>query len=218
MENTFVKKDLHSEHQHSHTPKDKKILGISLLIITSYMVVEFLGGYFFNSLALMADAGHMANDSLSIALALIALFLSVKWQKWFALLNGVSLVGVAIWILLEAVERWQAPIEMVVLPMLSVATIGLLVNILVAWIMLKSNQDNLNVRAAYLHVLADLFGSVVAIVAGLSAYLLNWQWVDVVASVILSLLVLRSGVFVVCQVFKALRDNSENFSVENHDH
>ncbi|MDC2826454.1 cation diffusion facilitator family transporter [Rodentibacter pneumotropicus] len=218
MENTFVKKDLHSEHQHSHTPKDKKILGISLLIITGYMVVEFLGGYFFNSLALMADAGHMANDSLSLMLALIALFLSVKWQKWFALLNGASLIGVAIWILLEAVERWQSPTEMIALPMLSVAVVGLLVNILVAWIMLKSNQDNLNVRAAYLHVLADLFGSVVAIVAGLSAYLLNWQWVDVVASVILSLLVLRSGVSVVCQAFKALRDNSENFSVENHDH
>ncbi|THA10592.1 cation diffusion facilitator family transporter [Rodentibacter pneumotropicus] len=218
MENTFVKKDLHSEHQHSHTPKDKKILGISLLIITGYMVVEFLGGYFFNSLALMADAGHMANDSLSLMLALIALFLSVKWQKWFALLNGASLIGVAIWILLEAVERWQSPTEMIALPMLSVAVVGLLVNILVAWIMLKSNQDNLNVRAAYLHVLADLFGSVVAIVAGLSAYLLNWQWVDVVASVILSLLVLRSGISVVWQVFKALRDNSENFSVENHDH
>ncbi|OOF78597.1 Co/Zn/Cd efflux system protein [Rodentibacter caecimuris] len=218
MENTFVKKDPHSEHQHSHTPKDKKILGISLLIITSYMVVEFLGGYFFNSLALMADAGHMANDSLSLMLALIALFLSVKWQKWFALLNGASLVGVAIWILLEAVERWQSPTEMMALPMLGVAVVGLLVNILVAWIMLKSDQDNLNVRAAYLHVLADLFGSVVAIVAGLSAYLLNWQWVDVVASVILSLLVLRSGVSVVWLAFKALRDNSENFAVESHDH
>lgn len=218
MENTFVKKDPHSEHQHSHTPKDKKILSISLLIITSYMVVEFLGGYFFNSLALMADAGHMANDSLSLMLALIALFLSVKWQKWFALLNGASLVGVAIWILLEAVERWQSPTEMMALPMLGVAVVGLLVNILVAWIMLKSDQDNLNVRAAYLHVLADLFGSVVAIVAGLSAYLLNWQWVDVVASVILSLLVLRSGVSVVWLAFKALRDNSENFAVESHDH
>lgn len=218
MENTFVKKDPHSEHQHSHTPKDKKILSISLLIIASYMVVEFLGGYFFNSLALMADAGHMANDSLSLMLALIALFLSVKWQKWFALLNGASLVGVAIWILLEAVERWQSPTEMMALPMLGVAVVGLLVNILVAWIMLKSDQDNLNVRVAYLHVLADLFGSVVAIVAGLSAYLLNWQWVDVVASVILSLLVLRSGVSVVWLAFKALRDNSENFAVESHDH
>ncbi|OOF82354.1 cation diffusion facilitator family transporter [Rodentibacter caecimuris] len=218
METILVKKAQHSKHQHSHTPKDKKILTISLLIITSYMVVEFLGGYFFNSLTLMADAGHMANDSLSLALALIALFLSVKWQKWFALLNGISLIGVAIWILLEAVEHWLTPIEMAALPMLGVAIVGLLVNILVAWIMLKSDQDNLNVRAAYLHVLADLFGSVVAILAGLSAYWLNWQWVDVVASVVLGLLVLRSGGSVVWQAFNALRDHAEHFSMEKHKH
>ncbi|MCX2960932.1 cation diffusion facilitator family transporter [Rodentibacter caecimuris] len=218
METILVKKAQHSKHKHSHTPKDKKILTISLLIITSYMVVEFLGGYFFNSLTLMADAGHMANDSLSLALALIALFLSVKWQKWFALLNGISLIGVAIWILLEAVERWLTPIEMAALPMLGVAIVGLLVNILVAWIMLKSDQDNLNVRAAYLHVLADLFGSVAAILAGVSAYWLNWQWVDVVASVVLGLLVLRSGGSVVWQAFNALRDHSEHFSMGKHKH
>lgn len=218
MEKTHFHHHDHSHHNHSHTPKNKKILAISLAIITSYMVVEFLGGYLFNSLALMADAGHMANDSLSLFLALIALFLSVKWQKWFALLNGVSLVVVAIWILWEAVERWQAPVEMIALPMLSVAVIGLFVNILVAWIMLKSDHDNLNVRAAYLHVLADLFGSVVAIVAGLSAWLLNWQWVDVVASGILSLLVLRSGLSVVNQAVKGLRQKSEHFSVESHTH
>lgn len=208
----------HSHHDHSHAPKNKKILALSLAIITGYMVVEFLGGYYFNSLALMADAGHMANDSLSLFLALMALFLSVKWQKWFALLNGASLVVVAVLILKEAIERWQAPTEMVALPMLAVAVIGLLVNILVAWIMLKSDQQNLNVRAAYLHVLADLFGSVVAIAAGLSAWLLNWQWVDVVASGILSLLVLRSGLSVVFQAIQALRNGSEEFSVETHSH
>nr|WP_314740546.1 cation diffusion facilitator family transporter [uncultured Haemophilus sp.] len=205
-------------HDHSHAPKNKKILALSLAIITGYMVVEFLGGYYFNSLALMADAGHMANDSLSLFLALIALFLSVKWQKWLALLNGASLVVVAVLILKEALERWQAPTEMVALPMLTVAVIGLLVNILVAWIMLKSDQQNLNIRAAYLHVLADLFGSVVAITAGLSAWLLNWQWVDVVASGILSVLVLRSGLSVTFQAIKALRNRSDEFSLETHSH
>ncbi|OOF42554.1 Co/Zn/Cd efflux system protein [Rodentibacter rarus] len=205
-------------HSHSHPPENKIILGVSFAIITGYMVVEFLGGYFFNSLALMADAGHMANDSLSLFLALIALFLSLKWQKVFALINGVSLVGMAVWILLEALERWQTPTEMLALPMLGVATIGLIVNILVAWIMLKSDQNNLNIRAAYLHVLADLFGSLVAIAAGLSAWLLNWQWVDVVASGILSLLVLRSGLSITFQAIKALRDPAESFSVKPHSH
>lgn len=205
-------------HNHSHTPTNKKILGLSFAIISLYMIIEFLGGYLFNSLALMADAGHMANDSLSLFLALIALFLNLKWQKLFALINGASLVGVAVWILYEAIERWQTPTEMMALPMLGVAVIGLLVNILVAWIMLKSDQDNLNIRAAYLHVLADLFGSVVAIVAGLSAWLLNWQWVDVMASGILSLLVLRSGLSVTIQALKALRDPLASISVDHHSH
>ena len=187
------------EHSHAHTPANKKILSTSLVIISSYMIIEFLGGYYFNSLALMADAGHMANDSLSLLLALIALFLNAQNQKKFALLNGTSLIVVAVWILVEATERWQYPTTMLALPMLGVAITGLLVNIFVAWLMMKGDHENLNIKAAYLHVLADLFGSLVAIITGLSAWLLNWQWVDLVASGILSLLVLRSGINVVRQ-------------------
>ena len=188
------------EHSHAHTPANKKILSTSLVIISSYMIIEFLGGYYFNSLALMADAGHMANDSVSLLLALIALFLNAQNQKRFALLNGTSLIVVAVWILVEATERWQYPTTMLALPMLGVAITGLLVNIFVAWLMMKGDHENLNIKAAYLHVLADLFGSLVAIIAGLSAWLLNWQWVDLVASGILSLLVLRSGINIVRQV------------------
>ena len=191
------------EHSHAHTPANKKILSTSLVIISSYMIIEFLGGYYFNSLALMADAGHMANDSLSLLLALIALFLNAQNQKRFALLNGTSLIVVAVWILVEANERCQYPTTMLALPMLGVAITGLLVNIFVAWLMMKGDHENLNIKAAYLHVLADLFGSLVAIIAGLSAWLLNWQWVDLVASGILSLLVLRSGINVVRQAIKA---------------
>ena len=187
------------EHSHAHTPTNKKILSTSLVIISSYMIIEFLSGYYFNSLALMADAGHMANDSLSLLLALIALFLNAQNQKRFALLNGTSLIMVAVWILVEATERWQYPTTMLALPMLGVAITGLLVNIFVTWLMMKGDHENLNIKAAYLHVLADLFGSLVAIIAGLSAWLLNWQWVDLVASSILSLLVLRSGINVVRQ-------------------
>ena len=199
------------EHSHAHTPTNKKILSTSLVIISSYMIIEFLGGYYFNSLALMADAGHMANDSLSLLLALIALFLNAQNQKRFALLNGTSLIVVAVWILVEAIERWQYPTTMLALPMLGVAITGLLVNIFVAWLMMKGDHENLNIKAAYLHVLADLFGSLVAIIAGLSAWLLNWQWVDLVASSILSLLILRSGINVVRQAVKALQNNEAKF-------
>lgn len=184
----------HDHSSHEHIPQDKKILALSFAIITGFMIVEFVGGYWFNSLALMADAGHMANDSLSLFLALLALFLSAQKQRHIALLNSGSLIVVALMILVEAIQRWQNPIEMMALPMLGVASLGLLVNLLVAKIMLNSDHDNLNIKAAYLHVLTDLFGSIIAILSGLSAYFLGWLWVDPLASMILSVLVLKSGI------------------------
>ena len=186
--------DHHDHSSHEHIPQDKKILALSFAIITGFMVVEFIGGYWFNSLALMADAGHMANDSLSLFLALLALFLSDQKQRHIALLNSGSLIVVALMILVEAIQRWQNPIEMMALPMLGVASLGLLVNLFVAKMMLNSDHDNLNIKAAYLHVLTDLFGSIIAILSGLSAYLLGWLWVDPLASMILSVLVLKSGI------------------------
>ena len=184
----------HDHSSHEHIPQDKKILALSFAIITGFMIVEFIGGYWFNSLALMADAGHMANDSLSLFLALLALFLSTQKQRYIALLNSGSLIVVALMILVEAIQRWQNPIEMMALPMLGVASLGLLVNLFVAKIMLNSDHDNLNIKAAYLHVLTDLFGSIIAILSGLSAYFLGWLWVDPLASMILSILVLKSGI------------------------
>ena len=184
----------HDHSSHEHIPQDKKILALSFAIITGFMIVEFIGGYWFNSLALMADAGHMANDSLSLFLALLALFLSTQKQRYIALLNSSSLIVVALMILVEAIQRWQNPIEMMALPMLGVASLGLLVNLLVAKIMLNSDHDNLNIKAAYLHVLTDLFGSIIAMLSGLSAYFLGWLWVDPLASMILSVLVLKSGI------------------------
>ena len=184
----------HDHSSHEHIPQDKKILALSFAIITGFMVVEFIGGYWFNSLALMADAGHMANDSLSLFLALLALFLSAQKQRYIALLNSGSLIVVALMILVEAIQRWQNPIEMMALPMLGVASLGLLMNLLVAKIMLNSDHDNPNIKAAYLHVLTDLFGSIIAILSGISAYFLGWLWVDPLASMILSVLVLKSGI------------------------
>ena len=184
----------HDHSSHEHIPQDKKILTLSFAIITGFMIVEFIGGYWFNSLALMADAGHMANDSLSLFLALLALFLSTQKQRYIALLNSGSLIVVALMILVEAIQRWQNPIEMMALPMLGVASLGLLVNLFVAKMMLNSDHDNLNIKAAYLHVLTDLFGSIIAILSGISAYFLGWLWVDPLASMILSMLVLKNGI------------------------
>lgn len=198
----------HAHHGHSHAPKDSQVLKLAFLLIFGFMLVEFIGGYWFNSLALMADAGHMANDAFSLGLAWLALLLAHRAEylsKWLALINGVSLIIIALWIGIEAIERLKNPSQILALPMLGVATLGLLINIFVAKKMLEADQQNLNVRAAYLHVLADLLGSVVAIISGLSAYFLGWLWVDTVASILLSLLVLKSGIQVSIMTIKALR-------------
>lgn len=182
-------------HHHHHTDNaSAKTLLISFVLISLFMLVEYWAGFTFNSLALMADAGHMLNDSFSLGLALLALTWLKRWQKPLAVVNGLSLIFIALGILWEAVERLQNPQEMVALPMMIVAALGLLINLIVAKIMLSADHDNANIRAAYLHVLADAAGSVVAILAGLSAYFLGWQWVDPLASAILSLLILKSGI------------------------
>ncbi|AFF25231.1 cation diffusion facilitator family transporter [Pasteurella multocida] len=180
------------QHQHPHT-SNRSVLAISFALVSVFMLVEFLSGYYFESLALIADAGHMANDSFALLVALIALYLSPKNQRRVAVLNGFSLIVVALFIIWEAIERWQSPQMIQSLPMLVVAILGLCVNTLVAWLLLKGDLHNLNLRAAYLHVLADLLGSIVAIVAALSIFFLGWMWVDTVASLILSLFILKSG-------------------------
>lgn len=187
----------HCHHgHHHHLPNDQRILAIAFGAIAGFMLIEAVAGYAFNSLVLIADAGHMANDAFSLALAWLALKLAqyaARFSKWLTLINGGSLMVIAVWIILEAIARLFSSVEMNVVPMIFVAILGLIVNIVVASIMLKADQNNLNVRSAYLHVLADLLGSVVAIVAGLAAYCFGWLWVDTVASAILAWFILKSG-------------------------
>lgn len=182
------------EHSHSHEHANTQILLTSFALITAFMLLEYVGGYLTRSLALMADAGHMLNDSLGLGIALLALTWAKKWAKQLAILNGLSLIFVAIFVLIEAWQRWQNPSEMNSLLMLTIAIVGLIVNLVVAKIMFAANHENTNIRAAYLHVLADVAGSVVAIVSGLCAYFWGWQWVDTLASALLSLLILKSGI------------------------
>src|SRR5690606_28026969 len=196
-------------HNHSHSA-NKKTLAISFVIITLYMIVEASGGFLTNSLALLADAGHMLSDSISLGIALLAFKLGEKvadygktygykrFEILAAVLNGVTLVLIALYIFYEAISRFQTPREIATTGMLIIATIGLLVNILVAWIMMRGGdvKDNLNMRGAYLHVISDMLGSVGAIAAALLIMLFNWGWADPLASVIVAALVLRSGYMV----------------------
>lgn len=195
-----------SEHGHSHG-RNKKTLLIAFLITTIYMIVEAVGGFLTNSLALIADAGHMLSDSISLGIGFLAFTIGEKAADQFktygykrfeilaAVFNGVTLVLIAGYIFYEAYHRFADPPNVASTGMLSIAVVGLLVNLLVAWILMRGGdtKGNLNLRAAFLHVLGDLLGSVGAITAALLIMFFGWAWADPLASVIVAILVLISG-------------------------
>ncbi|MFD1066599.1 cation diffusion facilitator family transporter [Oceanobacillus locisalsi] len=195
-------------HHHDHTHgANKKTLMISFIIITVFMIVEVIGGILTNSLALLADAGHMLSDSISLFIALIAFIMgerAANYAKTYgykrfeilaAIINGVTLLAVSIFIFYEAIHRLFEQPEVASSGMLVVAVIGLLVNIIVAFTMMRGGdtKGNLNMRAAFLHVLGDLLGSVGAIAAALLIMFFQWTWADTVASVLVAVLILISG-------------------------
>lgn len=193
-------------HAHSHTA-NKKVLAVSFAVITSFMVVEAVGGWLTNSLALLSDAGHMFSDAFSLGIALLAFKLSEKattFDKTFgykrfeiltAAFNGITLIVIAAMIFYEAVERFRQPPEIATTGMLVISIIGLLVNLFVAWYMLRGGdtEGNINMRGAYLHVLSDLFGSFGAIAAAVLMMAFGWKWADPLASILVAALVGRSG-------------------------
>lgn len=215
-------------HSHSHSA-NKKTLTISLIIITVYMAVEVIGGLLTNSLALLADAGHMLSDAVSLFIALMAFKFSSKvadygktygykrFEILAAVINGATLILISGYIIYEAIERFQNPPEIQSSGMLIVAFIGLLVNVLVAWIMMRGAdvKENLNMRGAYLHVISDMLGSVGAIIAALLIMFFGWGWADPLASVIVSILVLRSGYLVTKSSVHVLMEGTpENVEVD----
>ena len=177
-------------HEHNHTHGANKNLDDQFH--NHHRIYDYRSdwGILTNSLALLADAGHMLSDSISLGVGLLAFILGEKaadYSKTYgykrfeilaAVFNGVTLVLIAIYIFYEAYQRFTDPPEVASTGMLIIATIGLLVNILVAWILMRGGdtKENLNIRAAFLHVIGDLLGSVGAIIAALMILFFNWGW------------------------------------------
>ena len=220
---------MHDNHDHTHGA-NKKVLLISFLIITSYMIVEVIGGYMTNSLALLSDAGHMLSDAVSLGIALLAFTFSEKaanvsntygykrFEILAAVFNGVTLMLIALYIFYEAFERFTNPPAVATTGMLIISSIGLAVNILVAWIMMRGSdtKENLNMRGAFLHVISDMLGSVGAIIAALLIMFFGWGWADPLASVLVAALVLRSGYYVTKASLHVLMEGTpHNVSVNN---
>jgi cobalt-zinc-cadmium efflux system protein len=197
--------DHHHGHSHGHSA-NKKALFASFILITLFMVVEVIGGLLTNSLALLADAGHMLSDAAALGLSFLALKIGERkssHSKTFgykrfeiiaAAINGLTLILISLYIFFEAFQRFANPPEVQSVGMLVISSIGLLVNIIAAWILMRGDKDeNLNVRSAFLHVLGDMLGSVGAIVAALLMIFLGWTLADPIASVIVAVLILISG-------------------------
>ncbi|MEK4912081.1 cation diffusion facilitator family transporter [Bacillus sp. FSL E2-8887] len=193
-------------HDHGHS-KNKKVLLIAFLLTTSFMIAEVIGGFVTNSLALLSDAGHMLSDAVSLALSLLAFKLGEKTataaktygykrvEMLAALCNGVVLIVISVYIFIEAIRRFKEPVEIASNGMLIIAVLGLLINIVSAWILMRGGdvKGNLNLRSAFLHVLGDLLGSVGAIIAALLIKFFGWTAADAVASILVSILVIISG-------------------------
>ncbi len=169
------------------------------------MFVEAVGGWLANSLALIADAGHMLTDVAALTLTLAAIWFagrpatSRKTYGYYrteilaAFVNGIALVLLSLWIIYEAVERIQTPQAIKGFEMTMIAVGGLTVNITAAWLLHSDHKHDLNLRGAWLHVMGDLLGSVAAITAGILILAFGWVWADPLCSVLISLIIIASA-------------------------
>lgn len=215
----------HHHHGHSHTHgANKRTLLLAFFIISAFMIIEVIGGLFTNSLALLSDAGHMLSDAISLGIGVLAFKFGEKvadYSKTYgykrfeilaAVFNGVTLIIIAIFICYEAIQRFANPPEIASNGMLAIAILGLLINIVVAYILMKGadTKDNLNLRAAFLHVIGDMLGSVGAIIAALAIMFLGWGWADPVASIIVAIIILMSGLGVTKDAIHVLMEGTPN--------
>jgi cobalt-zinc-cadmium efflux system protein len=169
------------------------------------MIAEAVGGWLTNSLALLADAGHMLTDVAALTLTLAAIWFAARpatpkktygyyrYEILAAFINGIALVLLSLWVIYEAFERWNAPPEIQGLGLTVVAVGGLLVNLSAAYLLHGDHAHDLNMRGAWLHVIGDALGSVTAITAGVLILVFDWVWADAVGSVLISLIIVFSA-------------------------
>ncbi|MRV74774.1 cation diffusion facilitator family transporter [Duganella sp. FT92W] len=192
-----------AHYQHQSGKRSLKTLSWALALTLGFAGVEAVAGFMSGSLALVSDAGHMLTDAASLALALLAQYMTRRppserysfgygrAEALAAFVNGLAMLVVVAWILYEAIHRLTEPHAVQGGAVMAVAAIGLLINVAVAWV-LSRDQDSMNARAALVHVLGDLLGSVAALAAGAIIYFTGWMQADPLLSVLVALLILKS--------------------------
>ena len=192
-------------HQHVERARSRRALGLVLVLTAGYTIVEVVAGVLTGSLALLADAGHMLGDVAALGLALGAAWLASRpatpersfgFQRaeiLAALVNGLALVAIAIWVYVEAIGRLDDPPEILGGWMLAVALLGLAVNLVAAGILARAAAESLNVQAALRHVFADLASSIGVAVAAIVVIATGWRQADPLAGMGIALLILASS-------------------------
>jgi cobalt-zinc-cadmium efflux system protein len=191
-------------HDHaSHAPI--RSLRLALVLTASLLVVEIVGGFLSNSIALLADAGHMLTDVAALGLSLFVAWFSrqpvtaqksfgyLRWEILAAFLNGAALLLISVAIILESIVRLRTPEPIAGGLMLGVAVGGLIINMISAAVLHPTSQSNMNVRGAYLHVLGDLLGSVGTVVAAIVIRYTGWLAADPIASFLTTALIMRGA-------------------------
>jgi cobalt-zinc-cadmium efflux system protein len=192
-----------SSYTHQSRSTGARPLAIAVGLTLSYALIELIGGLWSGSLALLADAGHMATDSAALLFALAANFIArrpvsdrhsfglARVEVIAAFVNALAMLAVVAWIFYEAIDRLNAPVPVKGLGVFAIAGVGLLINLLVAWT-LSRDRENVNTRAALIHVMGDLLGSIAAIAAGMIIYFGGPLMVDPLLSMFVAALILRS--------------------------
>ncbi len=190
---------------------------VALVVTLGYALIEFVAGAAFHSLALMSDAGHMFSDALSLGLAAFASWVGsrpagsrhsygfARAEVVAAFVNGLAMLAIVVVIAVESISRLLDPQPVTGLGVMVVATVGLLANLFVAFIIGQAER-NLNTRAALLHVIGDLIGSVAAITAGAVIYFTGWQPIDALLSLVIAVLILGSTVRLVFEALHVLME------------
>ncbi len=206
----------HHHHNH-HAPSSAKVLYIALALTFGFAIVEFIGGWIANSLALMGDSGHMVTDAGALLIAAIASWLSKKpptlthsygllrIEVVAALVNGLFMLVIVFALVSLSIERFQNPESVDGDSVMIIAAIGLLINIVVAFV-LSRGEENINTKAALLHVMADLLGSIAALATGIIIYFTNWVIVDPILTLCICLLILFSTFHLLKEVLQIIME------------
>ena len=207
-------------HAHDHRSASRRSLSIALALIMVYMVVEVVGGLISGSLALLADAGHMLTDGAAIGLALLAIWVSgrpASIEQTFgfhrteilaAMLNALSLWLISALIFFEASRRFDDDLQVDGGLMLGVGAVGLLVNLAAAWVLHRSSGESLNVEGAFLHVVADLLGSVAVVAGGILVLAFEWNIADPIFGIVIGVLILASSLRLLWKVVHVLMEGT----------